>query len=479
MSELKNQALQGVRWTTLSAMVLAIGGLVQVFALTRLLSPSDFGAMALVNIALGLSMQVVDMGFSNAIIQGRNISNGQLNALFWLNTLMGILMAVFLWLLAPFAETLFQIPGLAVLLRWITPAFILGGLAGQTQALFQKDLQFKLLAGIEITAFTSGFFTALFCALWGFGVWSLVAGALIRSLLSSSALLMLGLKRHGLANRTQFDPLGSLLHFGLYQVAERLVGYVTINLDSLLIGRFLGPSVLGIYDVMKRLLIQPWYVINPVITKVTFPVLSKVVAEQERFTNIALRSINLVAVINVPIYVACTIGASFIVGTLFDARWIDGTLPFQWLSVYFLIRALLNPLGVVAMAKGKANISLLINIIVFFGLLVAIMLTHQSGLEAILKGMLVTNILLILPFYWLIVAPYLKIGWITFFQQMMLEMALALLSFGFSYGLATLLEAWPVARLVVFLAVGSVVYGTGLMWTRPHLLQEAKQILQR
>ncbi len=138
--------------------------------------------MAVVNVALGLSVQLIDMGFSNAILREKHLTNEKLSSFYWINVLMGCTMAVILWYSAPFIAEQFpklDPSHLVQLLRGITPVFLLSGFAIQHQSLFQRQLRFKILSFIEILSFIAGFGTSLGFALNVFGAFSLVAGAVV------------------------------------------------------------------------------------------------------------------------------------------------------------------------------------------------------------------------------------------------------------------------------------------------------------
>ncbi|MBK8554774.1 MAG: MOP flippase family protein [Lewinellaceae bacterium] len=475
----KDKAIKGVRWTTVSAGTLAAGGLIQTWLLTHLLKPSDFGAMEVVSIALGLSIQLVDMGFSNAIIREQDTTQEQLSSLYWLNVAMSWLMGALVWFLAPAIARFFHINDLDNMLRWIVPAFLLSGLAMQYQAILQKSLLFKRLAIIEVISFVIGFATAIVMAFRDFGAYALVGGALAKTVVSTLSIIWIGRSLHRPKLYFSKAAVAPFMNFGMYQMMEKLIGYIAINLDSILIGRWMGAETLGVYGVMRRLLIQPWYVINPIVTKVTYPVMAKVQKEQARFKNIALRSVHLVAAINIPIYLACAIGAALIIPVFFDARWATGALPFQWLALCFLLRALVNPLGSAALAKGKANVSFYLNIIAFVGIGLAVAIGSQQGLQGILIAMLVFNLLLLLPFYYLILKPLVEASWLDFFKQFHIESFFAILGFGTALAVCSAFQLSGILALVLYGLIGGMVYLYGLFRFRPHLMQEIRQMMTR
>lgn len=481
MSELKQKALRGVRWTTFSAGIAAAGGLVQTFALPRLLEPQDFALIAIVNVALGLSNQLVDMGFSNAILRDNALERPRLNSYYWANVILGCFLAVLIWTAAPLIAAFFpKLDGakLCMLLHWLSPAFLISGFTMQYQTLLQKSLRFKTLAIIESMAFVISFGAIIGLAAGGFGVWSLVFGALLKTGLNAAGLLVTGFREHRPAWQFSWADIRPVWQFGAYQSLEKTIAYTAINLDTLLVARLFPPLVSGSYEVSKRLLIQPWYVINPIVTKVMYPVMAQVHRDLPRLRNIALRSIQLVALLNTPIYIACALGASLIVPTLFGGKWTEAIEPFRWLAIAYLVRAVLNPLGSVILAKGKGLLAFNMQAGTFIALLLAIMTGAYYGLPGMLFALCAFNLLLIIPCHYYIAKPLLGTNLRDLWEQVKIELGLSLAAFVLSGWAAHWLGTGWIS-LGVYLALGSSLYLYGLFRLRTHLLDDLRQMIPR
>ena len=481
MSELKQKALRGVRWTTFSAVIAAAGGLIQTFVLPRLLEAQDFALMAIVNVALGLSTQLVDMGFSNAILRERTPQKAQLNSFYWMNTGLGLLLAGLIWFGAPAIASFFpklDAGKMVNLLRWMSPAFAIIGLTMQYQTLLQKALRFKALAVIESLAFLAGFCATIALAYRGFGAWSLVCGTLVKVSLSALGLIGSGFRAHKPALHFSWFDIQPVWRFGALQSMEKIVAYTAINLDTLLVARLFSPGVSGAYEVSKRLLIQPWYVINPIVTKVMYPVMAQVHNDLPRFRNIALRAIQLVALLNTPIYIACAIGAGFIVPTLFGAKWDAAIEPFRWLAVAYLVRSVLNPLGSVILAKGRGLLALNFQAGTFMTLLAAITVGAFYGLTGMLFALCAFNLLLIIPCHYFIAKPLLGTRILDLWDQVKVELMVAVVAFFIGY---LVVKTWEIGwiSLGTYLALGSSLYLCGLIRFRPYLMEDLRQMLPK
>jgi O-antigen/teichoic acid export membrane protein len=478
MSELKGKAIHGIRWTTLSAVITAGGGLLQTIILTRLLERSDFGLMAIINVMLGFAMQLVDMGFGTALLREKDPKTGLLNSLFTLNTSLGFFFAIILWLVSNWFSVLYQEPKLAFLLKLSSLAFIFSGASIVFQILLQKNLKFKQLAQVEISTFILSFISAVTLAYLGWGVYALVFGILLKTGLSS--LLYWFQARNLFRARFEFiwADISHLWEFSYLQTFEKFFNYANINFDTLVIGKVLGRDVLGVYDVCKRLLIQPMYIINPIITKVSNSVMVQVQDDIPRLRNIALRAFQLAITINSPIYIAAFIGAGFIVPVIFGNKWAIGVEPFRWLAAVYYIRAMINPFGGVVIAKNKVIYGLYSQIFISIGLLVAILLGLKGGLLGMLWVLLGFYAILVLGFLYLAIKPLLKLQVTKILPWMHFEVISAILSFSFGY---LLLYFLPISflKLLLYSFLGAGIYAIVLWKLRPNLRTDIRQIITR
>jgi O-antigen/teichoic acid export membrane protein len=137
---LKQQAISGVKWTTLSSVINTGIQLVQLAILTRLLKATDFGLMALVMVVIGFSQMFIDMGISNAIIYKQKVTDNQLNSLYWLNIFAGIIIFVIVFFLSPFVSQFYHEPELKNLILLVGITFLIQPFGQQFMILLQKNL---------------------------------------------------------------------------------------------------------------------------------------------------------------------------------------------------------------------------------------------------------------------------------------------------------------------------------------------------
>lgn len=265
-------------------MAVQIGGVV---VLARLLSPHDYGLLAMVMAVVGVADLFRDFGLSSAAIQARTLTHGQRTNLWWLNTAMGTGLGVLAFAAAPLVARLFDEPELLHIAQALAGTFVLSGMSTQFRADLTRHLRFVPLTVVDVSAPLIGLVAAIVVALADGGYWALVVQQLVAALAllvgtAVTARWLPGLPRRG-------EPMGNLLKFGGNLVASQLVQYASNNLDSFVIGLRFGSVPLGLYNRGFSLLMQPLTQLRSPSTTVALPVLSRLLDDPRRFGEFVRR----------------------------------------------------------------------------------------------------------------------------------------------------------------------------------------------
>ena len=215
--------------------------------LARLLSPADFGVVAVAMIVLNFSQMFWDAGLGKALVQREEAPENAANVVFWVNAVMGIAIYAIFFLAAPWIADFFHCPASSPVLRVLGLQLVINSLSAVQASLFVRKLDFHRLFKIKLaTAFLPGF-CSIPLAFWGYGVWALVAGYLAGSLLNLGFLWWTSPWRP----RWDFDWVLAhrLFRFGIWVMGESLAAWFLLWGDNLLVGRFLGVNALGVYSV--------------------------------------------------------------------------------------------------------------------------------------------------------------------------------------------------------------------------------------
>ena len=437
---IKQQALNGIKWTSISSIIIAIIQLIQLAILAHYLAPSDFGLMAIVAVIIGFSALFLDLGISASIIHRQDITHVQLSSLYWLNIASGIVLFVIIYSLAPVLANFYNEIELIPIIRLLAINFIISSLGSQYGLLLQKALKFNIMAKIGIVSVMVGFAVAVSLAMNGYGVYALVYASLVSAAVSTSINIFIGIKEHRPSFVFQFREITPMISFGMFQMGERSINYFNSQFDVILIGKLLGVEALGIYTVAKNLAMRPAQIINPIITKVTFPIMAKVQNDTIRLKNIYLKTINYLSSVNFPIYVLLAILAEPIILTLFGTKWSDSIVILQILSIYGALRSTGNPIGSLQLAKGRADLGFYWNLGLFFFIPLTIYVGSHWGLNGIAYALLGLMIVLLVPSWYFMVKPLCGVGFKEYFWQILKPLIIVCIGGIFAYALSSFFD---------------------------------------
>jgi O-antigen/teichoic acid export membrane protein len=258
--------------------------------------------------------------------------------------------------------------------------------------------------------------------------------------------------------RLHFRPaeVRHFFSFGAWQMGEAVINFFNSNLDSLLIGRIAGAEGLGLYSVAKQLVSRPAEIVNPVVTRVSTPVMAKVQDDLPRLRAIYLQTINHLSSLNFPIYAAIAVFAREITLLLFGEQWLPAVPLIQILAAYAAIRSTANPVGSLLLARGRVRRGFWWNVGLLLLLPAFIAIGAAWGVVGVAWSLVALQCLLLVPGWLLLVRPLCGASFAQYHAQMILP-ALAAAAAAVAGYVAAIPVTGSVARLAVGVAVGAAV----------------------
>lgn len=413
--DIKQSVINGIKWTSISSITIAIFQVIQISILARYLSSEDFGLMAIVMVIIGFSTIFSDFGISNAIIHHQDNTSLQLSSLYWLNLLIGIFLFLIISLISPLISSFYEEPKLIELLVIFSSSFIIQSLGNQFKILLQKELNFNLIAKIEIISASVGLVISILLAIYGFGVYTLVFASLATMTVNSLFFIYNGIKINKPKLEFSFFAIKLYLSFGLYQTGQATLNYFNSQFDVLIIGKLLGTEALGVYSIVKQLAMRPAQIINPIVTRVTFPILAKLQNDLLSLKNVYLKTIYYISLVNFPIYLIIVILSEPIVILIFGNEWKEAIPILRILSIYFMFRSIGNPMGSLIMATGKVHLEFWWNLVMFSFFPIAIYIGSYWNVEGVAYCLLLLIILTLIPMWYFIIYKICKASLYEFF----------------------------------------------------------------
>lgn len=359
---LRQMAASGVKWMGISAGAANALQFAQRVLLARLLVPADFGLAGMIFVVVGFADAFADFGVGTAIIQRKNVTSKELSSLYWFNILSGLLIFLLIIVGAPWIAALFGQERLLKLLPLAALNFLIVPFGQQFQVLLQREMMFDRLAKIEVVAQLAGTIAAVSFALGGGGVFALIWGLLFSAGTRTALLMVLGWRRW--RPTFQFSPrgMGGYLRFGAYRVADFGAFYFASNIDTIVIGRYLGPTALGIYTLGLQLVVWPLTRINPIISRVAFPVLSKVQDDDAALRRGFLEMNKLLATFLFPLLAGLGASAPWLIPFVFGEKWTSSVVILQLLVPVGVVKTLVGPVGQILLAKGYPELSFVLTV---------------------------------------------------------------------------------------------------------------------
>ena len=357
MSTITKQILSGAKWTALSTIIITVIQIVQFAILGNLLTKEQFGVVGMITTVVIFTQILLDMGFSAAIIQKEKVTDEQLSTLYWLNIIVGIVLFIGLFFASPLIAGFYNQPELIPLIKVLGIMFLIAPIGQQFQYLLQKDLNFNLLSRIEVATNLASFISLLIMIFLIEELYAYVISQVILNSLKGILYFAVYSKKWKPSFVFNLSSIKELMSFGVFQLMSRLVNRIGANIDYILIGRFLGAEALGIYSLAYQVVTIPVMKINPIITRVAFPVFSRSQSDNKLLIEGFLNVTKMLALVSLPLLLGLMAISDLFIEVFFGARWLDAAPILGILAIVGILRVLMNPNGSIILAKGKANIA--------------------------------------------------------------------------------------------------------------------------
>ena len=349
---LTSRTVSGLLWTAWGKGGHALLQVAVVVVLARLLRPADFGVVSAALVVIGFSAIFSEIGLGPALVQRTELETRHLQAAFSASFLFGLVLAGIVALGAPLLADFLRMPPVVPVLRALAWLFPLNSLAVVPEALMRRQLRFRWLANLEVLSYGAGYgLVGTVLAMRGFGVWALVAGNFAQSLLRLIVLLI-AQGRPPVGVLPEGRALRDLMYFGSGHTVARVAHYWALQGDNLVVGRWLGPAVLGLYGRAYTLMATPAALFGEILDNVLFPVMALVQGEQQRLALAYRRGIALIALIMLPASALLCVTAPEIVGVVLGPRWTGAVAALQILGAGLLFRTSHKMSDSIARATG-------------------------------------------------------------------------------------------------------------------------------
>lgn len=379
-SELSNKAATGFVWVAALRFGQIVTEVVKLLVLARLLEPDDFGLFGIALLALALLEAFSDSGFQQAVIQRADDALQYLSTVWSVNLIRGLLIAALMISLAPSLAGLLGDPRAAPLIQSVGLVALLRASINPAVYLFERELAFRNYFHFQVWGFGVDAVIAIVLAALTQSVWAFIAGYAagncLRWLLSYR--LHPYRPRFGISSQ-QFKELWK---FGRWILISNVLIFALIQGDDLLVGALLGATALGWYQLAYKISNLPASEFTHLISRVSFPVYSRLQDNQPALRQAYTRVLSLTTVVVVPLTIGIFLLVPAFTSVVLGSTWSPMVPACQILALYGLLRALGGTTGAVFMAVGKPKLRTKLQVMQFVILVAAIYpLIDSLGIE--------------------------------------------------------------------------------------------------
>ncbi len=351
MQSNKSSVVNGLFWAFLDQFSSKGISIIVSIILARILSPNDFGMMGLIYFFTAIAQELVDSGLSASLIRDKQAGKKDFSTIFITNVAVSLVIYAIVFLIAPFFALYYAIPDLELILKVYGLIFVINAFSNVQLTLLNKELQFKKALLLNLPGIVIGSVVAIILAYKDFGVWSIVYMQLATQVITT---LMLWINNKNIGLYFSLQIFNKHFNFGFKIMLSSIVNAAFRNVSNIVIGKSYSVTDLGYFERSRTLSMYPSYVFVGVLSKVFYPVFSKIDNEQElqqgykKVLNVSFyitfSSLLLIAAIAYPL-----------IGLVLGFKWIFAVPYFQLLC----LRAAIHPLQVfnlnILKVKGLSN----------------------------------------------------------------------------------------------------------------------------
>jgi PST family polysaccharide transporter len=354
MQSVRKSISSGIIYTALSRYSGVVISIVIGAVLARLLTPEEFGIVALVTVFVSFFNLLSDFGLGPAVVQNQTLVKKDLESIFSFSIILGFILSISFFLVAPLIAAFYKEPELIEVSRYLSLVILFNSLLIIPKALFQKALKFKQLGLITVFVQLVCGVIAIFLAYLGYSYYSLVVQNIMLGAIS--LVIFYFLKPVAIAWEIDFNAVKKIIRFSSFQFFFNFINYFSRNADNILIGKYLGVAPLGFYEKSYRLMMMPVQNLTHVITPVLMPVLSKFQQDKEMIFKTYLKVVKILAIIGFPLSVFLFFSATEIITIIFGSQWNRSIPVFKILSLTVGIQMILSSSGSIFQALNRTDL---------------------------------------------------------------------------------------------------------------------------
>jgi PST family polysaccharide transporter len=394
-AQVSRLARRGLNWSIPLLVARNVVSVAATALLARMLSPNDYGLMAMVATITVLAQAISDFGLSWATVQPERLERNQIDALFLVNCAGGLFLTALCFLVAPYVAEFYRRPELTRILCAAGGTLFLASVAVQPNALLLRQMKLKEMNLSALFSLSVAALAAVLAARAGFGYWALVLQLMLQQGLTTA--LAFPLSGYFPKFPQQGLNIRALLSFGGFSAAYGMVNYFARNLDNVLVGRFWGAAALGYYSRAYFLMTLPGMLVIAAFSGVLIPGLSALRKDPSRLQAAYLRAVRWISILGCSMAVGLAVTAPEIVDVIYGPKWHALVPILLWLSAASILQPIQNTAQWLYIVAGRGKGMLGMGLLVAGSATLAFVIGIPGGPVGVARAYAVSNTLIAYP----------------------------------------------------------------------------------
>lgn len=386
----KNKVLTNIFWKFAERCGAKLVGFIVSILLARLLSPEDYGTVALITVFTTIFQVFVDSGFGNALIQKKDVDELDFSTVFYTNIVFGIVLYGIVFAIAPYISNFYNDDSLIILIRVLGITILISGIKNIQQAYVSKMMMFKRFFFSTLGATIIAGIVGIIMALKGFGVWALIIQQLTNVTIGT-IILWITVRWKPLL-KFSFKRLKSLFSFGWKLLVATLIDTIYNDIQQLVIGKKYSSSDLAYYDKAKQFPNLIVINLNASIDSVLLPTMSYVQDDKVKMKNMTRKSIKTSIFIIAPLMMGLAFTGNNVISLLLTEKWLSA-VPYLYI---FCITYMLYPIHTANLnaikAMGRSDLFLKLEVMKKIIGIVLLIVTMNISVKAMAYSLIISSI---------------------------------------------------------------------------------------
>jgi teichuronic acid exporter len=401
---------------------LAIGAV-----LARLLSPQEFGIVAILTVFTIFFELLSDFGIGPAVVQTQNLDQHDLKSIFSFSIILGLVLSAIFFLLSPFIATFYQEDELINIGRLISLSIFFHSMIIVPKALIRKSLKFKQIGIYSVFIHLFVGIIAIFLAYNEFSYFSLVFMSIFNSFFTFLAFYWMS--PVGITFRIRYSALRKISKFSTYQMLFNFVNYFSRNLDNILIGKYLGTSSLGYYDRSYKIMKMPVQNLTHIFSPVMPAMYASIKNDPLRIFNSYMQIVKLLATVGFPLSIFLYFAAPEIISLVYGNQWTESIPVFQILAFSIGTQMVMSSSGAIFQSTFRTDLlfvsGLLNSALIVSGILYGVF--YGGSIESVGMGVLLAYSINFFVVFFILIKYALKESFMSFLKTFIIPLFISLL----------------------------------------------------